>query len=211
MGILGAGGCIRARSDGYKKVDLDGGFLFLFYILSSLIPCEEIVKILCGLLVDYLRLIPLLNSHHYLSYHPTHSQPAHTHIIVILTVPFHSTSPLHFICHLIITLANMPSTQTINRSPPTAHPRVMTNNKSPSKIPVAYPTYVATTPTPKRSSGSSTHTSAVPSLVSDSGSGRGSSDGGMSDVDLLDMLDLKLSHSVKPEPLDRGLAKQAQA
>ena len=33
----------------------------------------------------------------------------------------------------------------------------------------------------------------------------------MADVDLLDMLDLKLSHSVKAEPLDRGIAKQAQA
>lgn len=33
----------------------------------------------------------------------------------------------------------------------------------------------------------------------------------MSDVDLLDMLDLKLSHSVKSEPLDRGVARQAKA
>ena len=88
----------------------------------------------------------------------------------------------------------------------------MTTGKSPSKIPVAYPApYKYVTPSP-RHGGSSVNTSAVPSLVSDSGSGASarSSDGGMSDVDLLDMLDIKLSHSVKPEPLDRGMAKQAQ-
>jgi len=82
--------------------------------------------------------------------------------------------------------------------------------KSPSKIPVAYPApyrYVGSSP-PNRAS--STHTSAVPSLVSDSGSGASDRSGGMSDVDLLDMLDIKLSHSVKSEPLDRGLARQAQ-
>jgi len=84
--------------------------------------------------------------------------------------------------------------------------------KSPSKIPVAYPApykYVVASP-PKH--GSSATTSAVPSLVSDygsSGSDR-SSNGGMSDVDLLDLLDIKLSHSVKSEPLDKSLARQAQ-
>lgn len=33
----------------------------------------------------------------------------------------------------------------------------------------------------------------------------------MSDGDLLDMLDVKLSHSIKSEPLDRGMVRQAQA
>ena len=90
----------------------------------------------------------------------------------------------------------------------------MAMGKTPSKIPMAYPApYKYVTPSP-RHGGSSINTSAVPSLVSDSSSsasGRSSDGGGMSDVDLLDMLDIKLSHSVKPEPLDRGLARQAQA
>ncbi|KAL9126979.1 MAG: hypothetical protein Q9217_004061 [Psora testacea] len=106
----------------------------------------------------------------------------------------------------------MPSTQTLSRSPMNANPHAMTMGKSPSKIPVAYPApYKYVTPSP-RNNGPSANTSAVPSLVYDSGSsasGR-SSDGGMSDVDLLDMLDIKLSHSVKPEPLDKALASQAQ-
>lgn len=104
----------------------------------------------------------------------------------------------------------MPTTQTYNRSPQYSVPRGMTT-KSPSKIPLAYPAPYKTTISPAHR-GSSTHTSAVPSLVSDSGStssDRGSS-GGASDVDLLDLLDIKLSHSVKSEPLDRALARQAQ-
>lgn len=104
----------------------------------------------------------------------------------------------------------MPTTLSYNRSPQNSLPRAMTG-KSPSKVPLAYPAPYKTTISPVHR-GSSTYTSAVPSLVSDSGStssGRSSS-GGASDVDLLDLLDIKLSHSVRSEPLDRGLARQAQ-
>ncbi|KAG8528334.1 uncharacterized protein KY384_007252 [Bacidia gigantensis] len=106
-------------------------------------------------------------------------------------------------------------TQTLSRSPPSHHPRAMATGKSPSKIPIAYPApykHVTSTTTP-RMGGSSANTSAVPSLMSDNGSsGRGGScDGGMSDVDLLDMLDINLSHKINPEPLDRGMVRQAQA
>ena len=95
----------------------------------------------------------------------------------------------------------------------------MSGGKSPSKLPIAYPSpyrssYNTASSPPKLSSlPRSAATSAVPSLISDSGSSASarSADNGMADVDLLDMLDLKLSHSVKAEPLDRGIAKQAQA
>ena len=103
------------------------------------------------------------------------------------------------------------ATQTYSRSPTSAVPHGKTG-KSASKIPLAYPSpykTVSTVPPPR---GSSAATSAVPSLISDSGSS--SSDrhsGGVSDIDLLDLLDVKLSHSVKAEPLDRGLARQAQS
>ena len=110
---------------------------------------------------------------------------------------------------------------TLSRSPPQSHPRALhQSSKSPSKIPLAYPapyrtsTHAGSSPPQYYSSGSSlASTSAVPSLVSDYGSSAASSvnGGGMSDGDLLDMLDIKLSHSIKSEPLDRGLARQAQA
>ena len=63
--------------------------------------------------------------------------------------------------------------------------------------------------------GSSVNTSAVPSLTSGSyaGSSAGdydSSHGGATGVDLVEMLNDRLSNAVDPLPLDRSLARQAQ-
>ncbi|KAA6414576.1 MAG: hypothetical protein FRX48_01325 [Lasallia pustulata] len=63
--------------------------------------------------------------------------------------------------------------------------------------------------------GSSMNTSAVPSLTSSTYGGSAASDyesshGGSSGVDLIDMLNDRLSNAVDPIPLDRSLAKQAQ-
>jgi len=80
--------------------------------------------------------------------------------------------------------------------------------KTASKVPLAYPapySRVAISP-PKRSTPAS---SAVPSLTSDSGSNSSDCDGS-SGIDLVELLNDKLSTSVDREPLDRSLAKQAQ-
>ena len=63
--------------------------------------------------------------------------------------------------------------------------------------------------------GSSVNTSAVPSLTSGSyaGSTTGDSDvsnGGASGIDLVEMMNDRLSNAVNPLPLDRSLARQAQ-
>ncbi|KAI4120288.1 MAG: hypothetical protein LQ338_007125, partial [Usnochroma carphineum] len=63
--------------------------------------------------------------------------------------------------------------------------------------------------------GSSANTSAVPSLTSGScaGSTAGdydSSNGGASGVDLVELMNDRLSSAVDPIPLDRSLARQAQ-
>ena len=137
------------------------------------------------------------------------------------TLLLHNNPPDHLalphIIHTHTTPATMPGTTTLSRSPPSSHPRAM-SGKPPSKLPVAYPSpyrgsYNSSSP-PKPSTSHRHHTpasSAVPSLISDSGSSASARSADMADVDLLDMLDLKLSHSVKAEPLDRGIAKQAQA
>ena len=100
----------------------------------------------------------------------------------------------------------MPVTQ--QRYQATSYSRpVPAANKTSSKIPLAYPapySRVAVSP-PKRSTPAS---SAVPSLTSDSGSN--SSDDGSSGIDLVELLNDKLSTSVDRQPLDRSLAKQAQ-
>lgn len=62
---------------------------------------------------------------------------------------------------------------------------------------------------------SSVNTSAVPSLTSSTYGGSAASDydsshSGSSGVDLIDMLNDRLSNAVDPIPLDRSLAKQAQ-
>lgn len=63
--------------------------------------------------------------------------------------------------------------------------------------------------------GSSINTSAVPSLTSGSyaGSTNGDSDSshsGTSGIDLVEMMNDRLSNAVDPLPLDRSLARQAQ-
>lgn len=63
--------------------------------------------------------------------------------------------------------------------------------------------------------GSSANTSAVPSLTSGSyaGSSAGDSDssnGGVSGIDLVELMNDRLSNAVDPLPLDRSLARQAQ-
>ena len=104
----------------------------------------------------------------------------------------------------------MPTTQTRYQAPTYSRPVAMPGKQA-SKLPVAYPApygRVAASP-PQR--GSSANTSAVPSLTSDSGSNSSDcGDGGSSGVDLVELLNDKLSTTVSPMPLDRSLARQAQ-
>ncbi|CAF9932063.1 hypothetical protein IMSHALPRED_008784 [Imshaugia aleurites] len=104
----------------------------------------------------------------------------------------------------------MPVTQTRYQAPTYSRPVAMPG-KPASKLPVAYPApygRVAISP-PQR--GSSANTSAVPSLTSDSGSNSSDcGDGGSSGIDLVELLNDKLSTTVSPMPLDRSLARQAQ-
>lgn len=101
----------------------------------------------------------------------------------------------------------MPATQQRYQATSYARP-VATSGKAPSKIPLAYPAPYATVAIspPKRSTPAS---SVVPSLTSDSGSSSGDCDGS-SGIDLVELLNDKLSVSVDREPLDRSLARQAQ-
>ncbi|KAL6715197.1 hypothetical protein ACLMJK_007461 [Lecanora helva] len=87
---------------------------------------------------------------------------------------------------------------------------VAATSKSTTKTAPAYPAPLGRVPVPasppKRSTPAS---SAVPSLTSDSGSN--SSDGEMSSgIDLVELLNDKLTTSVDRAPLDRTLAQQAQ-
>ncbi|MCJ1271547.1 hypothetical protein MMC22_011449 [Lobaria immixta] len=82
---------------------------------------------------------------------------------------------------------------------------------SPPTHQVPYSRPIVSPPQP----GSSVNTSAVPSLTSGSyaGSATGdseSSNGGASGIDLVEMLNDRLSNAVDPLPLDRSLARQAQ-
>ncbi|KAL8736064.1 MAG: hypothetical protein Q9181_002596 [Wetmoreana brouardii] len=106
----------------------------------------------------------------------------------------------------------MPST-TLARSPPALPLSVP--GKSPHNPPFPHPapyTRVAISPPQP---GSSANTSAVPSLTSGSyaGSTAGDSDssnGGASGIDLVELMNDRLSIAVDPLPLDRSLARQAQ-
>ncbi|KAK3170780.1 hypothetical protein OEA41_002862 [Lepraria neglecta] len=106
----------------------------------------------------------------------------------------------------------MPATQSRYQAPSYSRPVAMPG-KTPSKVPVAYPApygRVAISP-PQR--GASVSSSAVPSLTSDSGSNSSDCDshnGGAPSIDLVELLNDKLSMTVDREPLDRSLAKQAQ-
>ncbi len=89
----------------------------------------------------------------------------------------------------------------------------------PGKAPLS-PSLVKPTPysriaTSPPSAGSSVNTSAVPSLTSGSYAGSASGDyengsSGAHGVDLIDMMNNRLSSAVNPLPLDRSLARQAQ-
>lgn len=85
--------------------------------------------------------------------------------------------------------------------------------KTPSKIPVAYPTPLSRVPVSPPQPSASVSSSAIPSLTSDSGSNSSDCDshnGGAPSIDLVELLNDKLSVTVDREPLDRSLAKQAQ-
>ena len=107
----------------------------------------------------------------------------------------------------------MPSTQTIqHRSPPT-YP-VGVPGKSSQYTPLARAAPLSRPTISPPQPGSSASTSAVPSLTSGSCSGSATGDensqAGSSGVDLVELLNDRLSNAVDPTPLDRSLAKQAQ-
>ena len=81
--------------------------------------------------------------------------------------------------------------------------------KTASKIPVAYPTPYGRTATSPPQRGASVSSSAVPSLTSDSGSNSSDCDTTPS-IDLVELLNEKLSTAVNREPLDKSLVNQAQ-
>ena len=83
--------------------------------------------------------------------------------------------------------------------------------KSPNYTAPAYPAPYSRVPISPPQPGSSVNTSAVPSLTSGSYAGSdASSNGGASGIDLVEMLNDRLSNAVDPLPLDRSLAQQAQ-
>lgn len=82
---------------------------------------------------------------------------------------------------------------------------------SPPTHQVPYTRPIVSPPQP----GSSVNTSAVPSLTSGSYAGSATCDSenshaGASGIDLVEMLNDRLSNAVDPLPLDRSLARQAQ-
>ncbi len=109
----------------------------------------------------------------------------------------------------------MPSTQVLHAPPTPSSLPIPMPGKSPYYPPPLhqgpYTRTVMSPPPP----GSSVNTSAVPSLTSGSypGSSTGdgdSSHGGAPGVDLIEMLNDRLSNAVDTLPLDRSLARQAQ-
>ena len=104
----------------------------------------------------------------------------------------------------------MPVTQTRYQAATYSRPVAMPAKQA-SKLPVAYPAPYSRVAVSSPQRGPSANTSAVPSLTSDSGSN--SSDCGdsvSSGIDLVELLNDKLSTTVSPLPLDRSLARQAQ-
>ena len=105
----------------------------------------------------------------------------------------------------------MPSTM-LARSP-SALP-VSVPGKAHQNLPMHQAQYSRVAVSPPQA-GSSANTSAVPSLTSGSyaGSTAGdseSSNSGVSGIDLVELMNDRLSTAVDPLPLDRGLARQAQ-
>ena len=102
----------------------------------------------------------------------------------------------------------MPATQSRFQAPGYSRPVAMPG-KIPSKIPVAYPAPYGRIATSPPQQGASVSSSAVPSLTSDSGSNSSECDSAPS-IDLVELLNGKLSTTVNREPLDRSLVSQAQ-
>ncbi|MCJ1252774.1 hypothetical protein MMC24_000580 [Lignoscripta atroalba] len=108
----------------------------------------------------------------------------------------------------------MPSAQTL-RQPSTPSLPLSMPGKSPYYHPAPPPaTYNRVSMSPP-SAGSSVNTSAVPSLTSGSYAGSTSGDyessnGGTSGVDLVELMNDRLSGAINPMPLDRSLVRQAQ-
>lgn len=102
----------------------------------------------------------------------------------------------------------MPATQSRYQAPSYSRPVTMPG-KTPSKIPVAYPAPYGRTATSPPQRGASVTSSAVPSLTSDSGSNSSDCDTTPS-IDLVELLNEKLSTAVNREPLDKSLVNQAQ-
>ncbi|MCJ1371928.1 hypothetical protein MMC20_003148 [Loxospora ochrophaea] len=107
----------------------------------------------------------------------------------------------------------MPLTQTYSPHAPSSIPLAV-SSKSPYRHPVAQsPSYTRVAVSPPKA-GSTPNASAVPSLTSGSyaGSSKGDyeSSGGAANVDLVEMMNNRVSNAVNPLPMDRSLAKQAQ-
>lgn len=103
----------------------------------------------------------------------------------------------------------MPSTM-YARSPPALPLSVP--GKSPQNLPMHQPSYNRVAASPPQA-GSSAASSAVPSLTSGSYAGSSAGDDsnvGTSGVDLVELMNDRLSNAVDPIPLDRSLARQAQ-
>jgi len=104
----------------------------------------------------------------------------------------------------------MPPTQTLNApshpSLPLAMPGKQAYYSPPMTHQVPYARPIISPPTP----GSSVNTSAVPSLTSGSQSGEDNVPHGASGIDLVEMLNDRLSNAVDTLPLDRSLVRQAQ-
>ena len=107
----------------------------------------------------------------------------------------------------------MPAAQVMSSSSPSTLP-LSVPGKSPYHQPPMHPAPYSRVAVSPPQAGSSANTSAVPSLTSGSyaGSTTGdeSSNGGASGIDLVELMNDRLSTAVNPLPLDKSLARQAQ-
>ena len=107
----------------------------------------------------------------------------------------------------------MPSTQTLQPSSPPTLPLAVPRKGS-QYTPLSPPAPLRRTAISPPQPGSSVASSAVPSLTSgsyaSSATGDDSSTGGAPGVDLVELLNDRLSNAVNPLPVDRSLARQAQ-
>lgn len=138
------------------------------------------------------------------------SQPSLSHTALRLYLA--STPDPAFVQDLVQSFkhSNMPSTQTLRAPSHPSLPLTMPGKSPYYSPPMAhqgpYARPVVSPPTP----GSSVNTSAVPSLTSGSQSGEDNVPHGASNIDLVEMLNDRLSNAVDTLPLDRSLVRQAQ-